>query len=181
MILEALAAEVRLAQLAALHHGAHRAIEHENAFGEQGLQRVECGHKCVRWLAAGEPSRRSSRCFLRAEADFVPIASSTANGIVGAPRAERDLEVAEAGLGQQALELVVAEPEPAIAQLLADPGLVVRPEIEDQQPSARLENPRRLTSAPARDQPRDAALARAARHPSCCSRSGAFRARLSSR
>ena len=47
MSLEALAAEIRFAQLAALHHGAHRAIEHEDAFGEQAIERVENIHLVV--------------------------------------------------------------------------------------------------------------------------------------
>ena len=40
MILEPLAAEIRLGQLVPLDHGAHRAIEHEDPFGEQPLESV---------------------------------------------------------------------------------------------------------------------------------------------
>ena len=45
--LEALAAEVGLGQLAALHHGAHRAIEDEDAFGEQSLESVGGRHVMI--------------------------------------------------------------------------------------------------------------------------------------
>ena len=45
MMLEPLAAKIRFAQLAALHHGAHRAIEHENPFGEQAIESVEDIHE----------------------------------------------------------------------------------------------------------------------------------------
>ena len=38
VVREARPAEVRLLQAAALHHGAHRAVEHEDAAGEQGRQ-----------------------------------------------------------------------------------------------------------------------------------------------
>ena len=40
--------------------------------------------------------------------------------------------------------MVVAEAKPSIAELLADPRLVVRPQIEDEQPAARLEHACRL-------------------------------------
>ena len=38
MVLEPLAAEVRLAELGALDHRAHRAVEHGNALVEQGRE-----------------------------------------------------------------------------------------------------------------------------------------------
>ena len=41
VILEALAAEVRLGQLVALDHRAHRAVEDEDPPGQQGAQGVE--------------------------------------------------------------------------------------------------------------------------------------------
>jgi hypothetical protein len=42
--LEALAAEIRFGQLVALDHRAHGAVEHQNAFGEQGFEPGSNGH-----------------------------------------------------------------------------------------------------------------------------------------
>ena len=64
--------------------------------------------------------------------------------IVGPPRAKLNFHVAETGAIQQASEVLVAESKPAIAELLADPALVVRPKIEDQQAAAGLEDARRF-------------------------------------
>src|SRR5690242_15971437 len=74
MAREPLAAEVRFRQLIALDHGPHGAIENENAFREQAIERVPefrahsvtfCFATCFRVLVA---------------ADFVPDAINTVNG-----------------------------------------------------------------------------------------------------
>jgi hypothetical protein len=42
---KALAPEVGLTQLAALHHGSHRAVEDENALGEETIESFEDVHQ----------------------------------------------------------------------------------------------------------------------------------------
>src|SRR5436190_11883496 len=78
MVLEALAAEIRLAQLVPLDHGAHRAIEYEDPFSEQTFECVDGSHESL-LLFVFCYSLFVIRYFL-VFARFVPIASRTANG-----------------------------------------------------------------------------------------------------
>ena len=84
MILEALAAEVGLGQLVALDHGAHRAVEHEDAF-EQGVS------LSVSTVVIASVIRDAFCVDFLAFVRFVPIASRTANGslVRRAPSATR--------------------------------------------------------------------------------------------
>ena len=160
--LEALAAEIGFGQLVALDHGAHRAVEDEDAFGEQAF---ECrGRRAV--VVSG------ARCFVCVIGyfllfvGFVPIASSTANGslVRRAPSATRtSSKPARVSMPDRCSSL---NPNQLIAELLAHPGLVVRAQVEDQQPAARLAGRARLRRARRPDRRRDAAPATAARRRS---------------
>ena len=54
---------------------------------------------------------------------FVPAAISTVNGSPGRARADADVDVVEAGVREQVVQLVVAEAQPAVAELAPAPRL----------------------------------------------------------
>ena len=70
---EARAAEFRVGELEALDHRAHRAVEHENAFGEQAVEQVEVSLVVSRVVKrVGVSWMSSSQCFVRARRRWRP-------------------------------------------------------------------------------------------------------------
>ena len=67
--------------------------------------------------------------------------------IAGAARADADADVVEARRRRAAPQLVVVEAQPAIAEALADPGLVVRAQVEDQHAAARAQRCARASAS----------------------------------
>ena len=76
---------------------------------------------------------------------FVPVATSTANGSSACARRRATLtSVSPAARRAVRLSSSSLKAEPAVAELGAHPVLVVRAQIEDQHPAARLEHARRF-------------------------------------
>ena len=69
---------------------------------------------------------------------------------VGQRGTGRGADVGEAGGGDEAGERAILEPEPAIVQAIADPVLVVRAKVEDQDAAARRDDAVRLGERPRR-------------------------------
>ena len=88
----------------------------------------------------GHASRSSSCSSLLASRSSGLRCRSRASTQTGRPSAARPARRGrpEAGARQQAGKVVVAEAEPAVAQLLVHPRLVVGAQVENQQPAARL-------------------------------------------
>ena len=119
---EPLAAEIRFAELVALDHRAHRAVEDENALGEKRRSSIcRVVHECV-----------TLGSFL------VPGGNQHRERIAGAARADAHgrRRRSPASAMQSPAAAVVAEAEPAIAELRAHPRLVVLAQVEDEHAAA---------------------------------------------
>ena len=155
---EALAAEVRFGQLVALDHRAHRAVEDEDAAVEERSQRVEyglfIGISCsCRLTSCAVSAGRSAGVFgqsmllvgCAAPAGFVPLRDQHRERVAGSCARRRvTLTSVSPASVSNAFEPLVAEAEPAIAEPVAHPGLVVLAQIEHQHAAAGHEDARRL-------------------------------------
>ncbi len=121
VILQPLAAEIRLGQRVALDHRAHRAVEEEDARRERSRSRT--GDRVSRHVVA------SSSASSAGDQDGERIARAT--------RADRYLHLRQSCAFEEPLQFVVVESQPSIAEPLADPVLVVTPQIEEQHAAAR--------------------------------------------
>ncbi len=72
------------------------------------------------------------------------MASDDGERAVGQRGTGRGADVGEAGGGDEAGERAIVEPEPAVVQAIADPGLVVRAQVEDQDAAPRRHHAVRL-------------------------------------
>ena len=128
---EALAAEVALLEPVPLNHRAHRAVEDGDAVGRavgrdthelSSQSSVFSGNvpRC-RWPSSAVPL--SGRICGQAGSD--PPATSTVNGSPERRAPTRTVTSSKPARGQQLAQPVVAEAEPLVAELRADPGFVV--------------------------------------------------------
>src|SRR5262245_16755994 len=73
---------------------------------------------------------------IRSADGFRAAGNQYGKGIAGAARADGDPDVGQAGVLQQLRELAVVEAEPLVAETIADPLLVVTPEVEQEHAAA---------------------------------------------
>ena len=138
-----LAAHVALVQPVLLHHGAHGAVENQHALGEETIER-----------GANRPSAPRLRSARDQDGERVAFLRG----------AGAHTDVRETAAAEQVGQRVCREAEVTVAKPRANPGLIVRLQVEDEQASARLAAHARLRRRRARDRWHGGATARAARH-----------------
>ena len=118
VIAEPLAAELGVGQLEALDHRAHRAVEDEDALGEQLVEGV-----AVSVVMSLSMSDVRAGAAVLGRRGFDAAGDEHGKGIAGAARADAHLDVGEARDRSAArASCVVREAELAIAELFAHPG-----------------------------------------------------------
>ena len=164
------AAEILLAQLQALKHRPHRAIENENPFSERVVQ--------IREHVGRGVGVSHERIFFRRS--LMPLAMTTVNG----SPARRDPTVTctrdKCATRQHGTQLVVVKSQPRIAELFAHPALMMRPQLEHEHMATGTDRPAPLRRRPPRGRSRGAGPVTTPRDPQTRRPTAAFPSRHAS-
>ncbi len=185
---EALAADVRLGHPVGADGRAHGAVDDGNPPGQDILRGD--GPAVVRWTRSpSSESHRASSCAAlssaaprrRGRQRFVAHGNEHGEGVAGLARPDCQSNVFEAAIDEQLSQLLVAEAEGAVAELLLHPALRRAGGARGPAPvrPAPRSGPPRRRRRPGRS--RGGAPATGARHRRCRPRAAALRARRASR